>query len=202
MPVAGVERAAQRLAAEIGAAALVRQHEAPAAEGLQLAADRDHVDRAGADRGDGAVLAGMGADAGDDAVMLEAQLPERPSCATAPAPRRPPCWRRQGRSRRSIAPAALPAGRPLSMAASDTLAMLAMASTGSVAMLDGPPVASPTRRPSASRTRARQLVPPPSMPRKYAAVTASPASPPGGGIMPIHYQYMTATISERQRIIR
>ena len=83
-PVAGVERAAQRLAAEVGAAALVRQHEAPAAEGLQLAADRDDVDRAGADRGDGAVLAGMGADAGDDAVMLEAQLLERPGVRQHP----------------------------------------------------------------------------------------------------------------------
>src|SRR5512145_1714988 len=80
---------------------------------------------------------------------------------------------------------------PLRKAASEIFEILAIASTGSVAMFDGPPVASPTRRPSASRTRARQLVPPPSIPRKYAAVTASPASPLDRGIMPIHYQYRT-----------
>src|SRR5688572_3209753 len=84
------------------------------------------------------------------------------------------------------------AGRPpLRKAASDTRAMLAIASTASVAILEGPPVASPIRRPSASRTRARQLVPPPSIPRKYAAATASPVRPRDGGIMPIHYQYRT-----------
>ena len=69
--VARPERSPHGAQAKLGAAALVGDREAVAADGEHLAADPAEADAAGADDDDRPVLAGMGAEIGDRRVARE-----------------------------------------------------------------------------------------------------------------------------------
>ena len=85
--VVRLERPAHGLAAEPGAAALVRDREAPAADAVVPAAEDRPADAAGADDDDAAVPAAMGADAGRMRVGGDQHAPEG-VVASSSVPRR------------------------------------------------------------------------------------------------------------------